>query len=603
MPILSGDIKLVASKVMDDVLEGGGAPTAVVIQDGVSNAIFPDISELDRAGGRVSLRKLHVTVQTDDRSTYMGSNIIVAEPPEDPNVSVTLFPSSGPFEVRSDATVRVEAYLAKGGEYFGYLYENHIIGQRGLQFFQRPDTPLPSVGMTLVLVEGEDTTAEKAQYVRLTTVDSETRIFYDPITGDFPALLVNVGISDSLRFSFKGSPASRSYMRSSTATKVRETLVADAGLYSGVVPLTAAASVGDFTVSGSSVFSQLVPSAQTEVPILDVRTNGLSMALVSSGVTATSLIPHEYPMTGRSRFIGSPVIPGSINLIHPYYGSAGPVVSDTAGKLICQGAQVGTIDYDNGIVAFTSDPFVNSSGYYLQVTYTPAVTPDLISDQRAIHVTAESRSLNYVFVIGNPPLPRTLSVSYLAQGRWYVLKDIGDGTLAGTSAAFGVGTVNYETGGVSVTLGALPDVGSSIVVISYSNSTSIAQSNTLLERASFYIPINSDGVISEMPGSKSFSPKNLIINWSVGGTVKNLIDASGAGTLTGNGTGTINYSAGIVYISPNPLPPPGTVFSIGAELPAELVVAPTQVVTTGSTVPLPLASPVPSQLPYAYSYI
>jgi hypothetical protein len=31
MPILTGDIKLVASQVMDDVPEGGGAPTATVI--------------------------------------------------------------------------------------------------------------------------------------------------------------------------------------------------------------------------------------------------------------------------------------------------------------------------------------------------------------------------------------------------------------------------------------------------------------------------------------------------------------------------------------------------------------------------------------------
>ena len=58
MPILTGDIKLVASQVMDDVPEGGGAPTATVITDGTSNAIFPDISELDRAGGRVNLRKV-----------------------------------------------------------------------------------------------------------------------------------------------------------------------------------------------------------------------------------------------------------------------------------------------------------------------------------------------------------------------------------------------------------------------------------------------------------------------------------------------------------------------------------------------------------------
>ena len=33
MTILAGDVKLVASQVMDDVDEGGGAPTAVVIEE------------------------------------------------------------------------------------------------------------------------------------------------------------------------------------------------------------------------------------------------------------------------------------------------------------------------------------------------------------------------------------------------------------------------------------------------------------------------------------------------------------------------------------------------------------------------------------------
>ena len=40
MPIQSGDVKLLKSAVMADVPEGGGAPTGLVIADGVSNAIF-----------------------------------------------------------------------------------------------------------------------------------------------------------------------------------------------------------------------------------------------------------------------------------------------------------------------------------------------------------------------------------------------------------------------------------------------------------------------------------------------------------------------------------------------------------------------------------
>ena len=170
MPILSGDIKLVASQVMNDVPEGGGAPTATVIADGVSNAIFPDISELDRAGGRVNLRKLHVTVQTDDTDTYMGSNIIVAEPPADPNVSVTLFSTASTFDRRDAASARVESYLNKGPMWGGMLLENHIAGQRSVQILQSVDSELPAVGQTLVLVLREGSSDEVSQYVRTTAV-------------------------------------------------------------------------------------------------------------------------------------------------------------------------------------------------------------------------------------------------------------------------------------------------------------------------------------------------------------------------------------------------------------------------------------------------
>ena len=107
MPIQSGDVKLLKSAVMADVPEGGGAPTGLVIADGVSNSIFPDISELDRAGGRVSLRKTFVAIQTDDRDVYFGGNVIVAEPPADPRVSVTLFTTGETFDRRTAAASRM----------------------------------------------------------------------------------------------------------------------------------------------------------------------------------------------------------------------------------------------------------------------------------------------------------------------------------------------------------------------------------------------------------------------------------------------------------------------------------------------------------------
>jgi len=69
----------------------GGAPTSKVILDATSNAIFPDISELDRSGGRVNLRKVHVSVQTPDTDTYLGCNVIVAVLANVPNAGVGVF--------------------------------------------------------------------------------------------------------------------------------------------------------------------------------------------------------------------------------------------------------------------------------------------------------------------------------------------------------------------------------------------------------------------------------------------------------------------------------------------------------------------------------
>ena len=176
MPIQSGDVKLLKSAVMSDVPEGGGAPTANVIPDAVSNSIFPDISELDRAGGRVNLRKVHVSIQTDDTDTFFGGNVIVAEPFADPRVAATLFSTQNVFDTRVQAQSRVESYLNKGPEWGGFLYENHIAGQRAIQLFQRVASELPRIGQTLVIVENEGQGSQKEQYVRVTKVAQVERM-------------------------------------------------------------------------------------------------------------------------------------------------------------------------------------------------------------------------------------------------------------------------------------------------------------------------------------------------------------------------------------------------------------------------------------------
>ncbi len=559
MPILNGDIKLLASAVMDDVPEGGGAPTANVIADGVSNAIFPDISELDRAGGRVQLRKLHVSVQTADRDTYLGSNIIVAEPPADPNVSVTLFSTNDTFDTRDKAASRVESYLNKGPLWVGLLYENHIAGQRSVQLFQRPEAELPPVGRTLAIVQNEGAGNQKEQYVRVTDVSSVERTFTDG-SGDYKAAIVTLSISDALRFDFTGSQVTRFFTMIPTAARVRDTVVADAGIYAGVVPVASTSALGDFTVTASNVFTQLVPSAQTEVPITDVRTNGLSAALVPTGAAETLLVSTALT-TSTAMHVGGPITPATLTI-----SALGIDAIDKGGMLTVAGAEVGQVDYDNGIVTMSTNAF-GASPTTFTVTFTPATVPAIVSDQFSIAVTAESRALNYTFVMGTIPVRRTLVVNYLAQGRWYVLRDDGSGVLKGINSAYGIGTVSYTTGSVLITLGALPDVGSQIVVQSYSAATTLEASNTYLYNgARAFTPVNSDGLNSSAKGSKPFVKGTVSITWT-DGTLKTATD-NGSGAITGDATGTINYSDGVALISPNTLPVAGTIFSVGTSTPA-----------------------------------
>lgn len=561
MPITSADVKLVKSQVMLDVPEGGGAPSGNVIVDGTSNAIFPDISELDRAAGRVNLRKVFATVQTNDTDSYFGANMIVAEPPADPRVSVTLFSTESTFDERSNASSRIESYLTSSQEYNGFLFNNHLLGQRAIQLFQRPTSSLPVVGQTLVLIEGEGTTAQKLQYVRVTTISSEVRTFTfvnGQMPVDYQARVVTLGISDSLRNDFTGSPASQVFNRANNSAKVRETIVSDSGNYAGVVPLTSTASIGDFTVSSESIFTQLVPSAQSETPINDVRTNGLSAPLVATGAAVTRSLTLGFTTT-QNMFVGGPIYPGSLSVAR-----SGVTITDSGGTLINGSTQVGTVDYDNGILTLTSNVWGTGSGTH-SVTFRPAELPEIIADQRVIKISAENRSLSYALTLQTIPLPRTLQLSYRSQGEWYVLRDNGAGAVRGSDTAYGAGTLDYTTGSILATLGALPDVGSSIVIQYYTDQQVFKPSNTnLLNAGKAFATINTSGANSDERGAKSIKPDFLAVTWTENAVQKTAED-DGLGNLTGDATGTVDYSAGVIRISPNTLPAPGTVFLINAD--------------------------------------
>jgi hypothetical protein len=553
--ILKGDVKLVKSQVMDDVPEGGGAPTANEVVDGSSNAIFSDVSEADRAAGRVSARKVHVWVQSDDTDTYLGGNVIVAEPPNDPNVSVTIFSTGDTFDERDAAISRIEAYLSVGPNYSGYLYSNHIEGMAALAIIQRTDA-LPAIGSSLALTKREGFSDQLVQYVRVTAASVVLTTFTDS-GGDYQRYVLTLTLSDPLRADFPGFDAARidpTKSQLAAATKVSTVIVANASRYYGVVPLEETASIGEFTVKATSIFTQLVPSAQIETPIGDARTNQLLAGVVGSGTAIVQNMTLAFSTT-QNMFIGGGIAPKSLSIVN-----GDVTLLDSGGRLMNAGTQVGAVDYENGIVSLLTNVFGTGSLTFV-VTYQPAQAPQAVTQSQGFLVAIETRSNSYARTIEPPPVPGTLSVSYLVAGRWYTIADDGSGAIRGPDSSYGSGTVNATTGTVLVTLGALPDVGSQVIYQWVEPQAARASDQLVLDNdGNLYWPFNTSGEVSLEAGAKHIAPGALVMTWN-DGTPRTVTD-DGAGNLTGYGTGTVDYAKGVIRLSPTTLPAPGTTINV-----------------------------------------
>lgn len=563
MTISSGDIKLIASSVMDDVPEGGGAPSATIIEDATTNTIFPDISELDRAIGRVNLRKVFAQVRTADTDGFFGANIIVTEPFKDPRVSATLFTTGDVFDRRAEAASRMEAYLARGTTYPGYLFGDHLAGQSVVTLLQTLDTPLPVVGDTLVLTKNQGLSNEFVQFVRIVGVTATERSFTDapPPTEPFKRNQVVCAISDQLLEDFFGFDAIRvdAALNYTGKTRINESTVADAARYYGTVPLTAAVAIGDFSVQAEGIFTQLVPSTRIEVPIADARMNQrLSLGVAASGDVV--LTPNLVFAPGSALYIGGQIAPGSLTVVRDSI-----TLQDRGGRLFNGSTQVGLVDYDNGVLTLSIAVFSGSAGTHT-VTYKPAVTPSVVNQSVGLDVTQESQRLSWVLTLEDIPVRGSLQVSFRAQGRWYVLQDDGSGALRGSSTEFGAGTVNFTTGTVSLTLGALPDVGSKLLLLwAKSESTTPAESartavsspsgSEVRSKATYVFQFAPTGLVGLKPGTVTFS-------WN-DGTARTATD-NGTNGLAGAATGRVDYGTGTIRFQPNVLPPVGTVLTVTA---------------------------------------
>ncbi len=543
MAIETKDLVLYKSERLTDTEDGGGKYSGQVIVDGQSNNLFNDISEMDRTMGDVSMRKIFPAVITEDTDSLMGATVFISENPKDPNVSALLFSTENWTDERRSAQNRVENYLAKGGLIAGTPMDTHWQGMKSLQVMMFPQEVESSVGDTIVLISDEGKALEHEQYVRITKVETRTAIMI--VDGkQVEYKVATYTINDPLDIDFVGLSAAQWYRSEKSKTVIRESIVADTGLYYSSTGLASNAQVGEFTVNAESIFTQLIPSAQTETPILDVNAAGESTILVPGN---DGSITASFPTTvgvSQNLYIGSSVMPSSVA-----FSLFGQSITDQGGLLKnAQGTQVGTIDYQRGLIQWTDA--AGSGSTTLSITFMPAASPNQYFQSYAMPVTQNNQSANWTGVLVPPPAPGSLSVSYMAQGKFYELKDDGSGQLKGSSTAFGSGMINYETGTWLLTTGALPDVNTPILLLWGTPIVTFVRSNLSVEKAAFDFDLGHESVAV-----------GITVSWTLEGVAKTAT-SNNEGKFTGDATGEINYATGKGKIIPNQLPQKGTVFTI-----------------------------------------
>ena len=89
--------------------------------------------------GDVALRKAYIGVSTENNDAYLGSHVILTDPPDDDNVSVLLFNTDDQTDERKDARNRIEAYVVPGTAASFELLSNQLVGQRSIVGIQREE--------------------------------------------------------------------------------------------------------------------------------------------------------------------------------------------------------------------------------------------------------------------------------------------------------------------------------------------------------------------------------------------------------------------------------------------------------------------------------
>lgn len=470
MSLLSGDIRFARSANMSDVSEGGGPPSAQLLTSGRSNEIFPDVSEETRTVGRVEIYQIHGVLRNADTTPLLGSNVILAEPPADPNVSVILLSLKDPFATRAQIAKRIESGMSAASEMNGYLLEAAYTTMKSIQVLQRPGMKPPSIGKTFVLVYNEGTVSERRQRVRIKAVTTETRTFTEVVNNnliDFEAQVTTCELFDGLAYDFPGSPPSRTYARQSTKTLIRETVYSDSGMFYSASKLTVATQITDTWLSVASVYAQIVPNSRSEVATVDQRPAARKTLLLASAPrrVEVGITPHSQRIKIAEENAGQIFVAqltplpeaGTTTIEYWALGQLYTIIDDGTGRMTGEGG--GALSLLTGALSFTltKSPDIGSCiniSHGSRVSYTDrsGQGASVRAPEYLVEIEADTAFEQVV--------PGSMVLKYTSGNVERVVTESGNGQLAGAAT----GLIDYPGRRVFLRPTFMPDASSQFLI-------------------------------------------------------------------------------------------------------------------------------------------
>lgn len=529
MAILESDIKILKSAVMADTPDGGGAMTGVEVVDGLSNSMFPDTSSRDRAAGRVNIRKLFGVAHTDNTDMLLGAQAIITDAPDDPLVHCALMRTPGWADTRAVAQDGIEKYLVKGPRLTFRLWDTHYAGSMILKLICMVAGTPPAGGDAIVL-RNPNGSEQYARILRVATSMQQVAVVEGGGTVLVSATVATCEIGNPLEIDFFGPPALRVGLNEEQYAQVFSTNIAGGARFYGIKALAAAVVPGDFeALVAGGIYTPVVPAATVESPIIDVYPLKDRTGIVPTAQAPLTLDNFAATLAaGTVLTTPTPISPGTLSLV-----ARSNTFTDLGGELRLGTLAIGTVDYKGGIITFAgSSP--NYGSAICTLTYRPATVAPMANHSASFKVTSANQGRAYVNAFEPPPAPGTFTLSYMAQARWYDLKDSGFGKLSGGDSSYGSGTVDATTGSMAVTLGAVPDVGS-VLIADWGDkaSANAVDPDRLPLKLSAWLPL---------PDRVSLP---ITLTWSNAGNPYTAVMGT-SGFLTGDATGNMS-GYGVVF--------------------------------------------------------